>query len=75
MVGFGLFSELQNPSNVTLPNLAAQLRALRKCRRATLQRCELSADTYFSSLARFRCRRSICQVVQRALSLLHTKMH
>ena len=41
----------------------------------TLQRCELSADTYFSSLARFRCRYSICQVVQRALSLLHHKMH
>ena len=54
----------QNPSNVFARR--AGCRAHRKRRRATL-RCTLSTDTYFSSLARFRCR--VCQLVQRALSL------
>ena len=43
-------------------------------RRAKLQRCKLSADTYFSSLARFRCRRSASVSWCRERShWLHTK--
>ena len=52
----------------------AQRRAHRKRRRATLQRCTLSTDTYFSSLARFRCRRSASVSWCRERShWLHTK--
>ena len=62
----------QNPSNVFARR--AGCRAHRKRRRATLQRCKLSADTYFSSLARFRCRRSASVSWCRERShWLHTK--
>ena len=73
MVGCG-FVRVAKPVECHFVKLGQLSLALSASADETLQR-ELSADTYFSSLARFRCRYSICQVVQRALSLLHHKMH
>ena len=74
MVGFGFSFRAAKPVEVTLQTgllsfaLSASADEQHYSVRAVRRHVFFVAGTVW-------CRRSICQVVQRALSLLHTKMH